>query len=190
MAQGHGQVNTPLKNIYLTGFMCAGKTTAGRALARLLRRPFADSDAIIERRLGRSIYDLVKEEGLAAFRRKEAALVKELAAAGGRVVALGGGVYPSRRWRGLLERSGIVVLLTCRWPELERRLEAGRALRPLLSGGPGRAAARATKLYATRLPHYRRATITVDTSGLKPAQAAALIKKELARLGRAAKKGK
>ncbi|HBA59714.1 MAG TPA: hypothetical protein DCZ92_02605, partial [Elusimicrobia bacterium] len=37
----------PLKNVYLTGFMCAGKTTAGRALARLLRLPFLDSDKLV-----------------------------------------------------------------------------------------------------------------------------------------------
>lgn len=180
MAKKNGKIHKPLKNIYLCGFMCAGKTSAGRALARLLRRPFADSDELIERRLGRTINDFVNKNGLAAFRREEAALVNQLAAAGGRVVALGGGVYPSRRWRGLLERTGSVVLLTCRWPELLRRLELGRGGRPLLAGPWPRAAARAKKLYSARLPHYRRAAFALDTGGLKPAAAARLIKERLA----------
>src|SRR5690349_1071354 len=36
-------------NVAITGFMGAGKTTAGKRLARLLGLPFADTDAEIER---------------------------------------------------------------------------------------------------------------------------------------------
>lgn len=168
-----------LGNIYLTGFMCAGKTSAGRALARALGRPFRDSDLRLERETGKKIYSLVGEQGLRRFRALEAALVTKLSEGRGQVIALGGGVYPSRRWEGLLKRTGTVVFLYCPWPGLESRLKAARGPRPLLSGPWEKAGPRAKKLYAARLPFYRRADLTVNTAGLSPDRAAELIVKKI-----------
>ena len=155
--------------------MCAGKTTAGRALARALGRPFRDSDLCLERETGKKIRELVSNCGLRGFRALEAALVKELSKGPGQVIALGGGVYPSRRWEGLLKRTGTVVFLRCRWPALEKRLQAARGPRPLLAGPWEQAGPRARKLYAARLPFYRRADLTVNTAGISPERAAELI---------------
>jgi len=169
----------PLRNVFLTGFMGSGKTTAGRLLARSLGLAFADSDALVEKRAGRSIAAIAESSGMAAFRRLEAACVKELASGHGRVIALGGGVYPSRRWKKLLKNCGTVVFLNCSWPELKKRLKAASGPRPLLKGPWERAAVRAEKLYARRLPFYRKAGITIKTSGLTPAKTVAAIIKEL-----------
>ena len=169
----------PLKNVYLTGFMCAGKTAAGRELARGLGLPFRDSDALLEKAAEKSVAALVKEKGLARFRALEAALVKVLASSGGQIVALGGGVYPSPEWKRLLGTTGVTVFLACPWPELKKRLKAARGPRPLLAGPWEEAAARAEKLYAERKPFYCLADITVDTAGLTPAGTAAAIKKAL-----------
>lgn len=180
MAKEHGKdTEAAVGNVWLCGFMCAGKTLAGRALARALRRPFADTDALLARRHGAPAGELIKKRGLGAFRRLEAALVKELAAGGGRVVALGGGFYPSGRRAALLKKSGRTVFLSVPWPELLRRLVKNRRGRPLLAGPWGKAAARAEKLFRSRLPYYRRAGLTVDISGLTPPQAAARLKKAL-----------
>jgi len=168
-----------VKNIFLTGFMCAGKTLTGRALARALRLPFRDSDALLGKKAGADAAAIIKTKGLGAFRRLEAELVKNLAARSGQVIALGGGVYPSRRWAGLLKRTGVTVFLYCPWPELEGRLEAARAPRPLLAGPWAKVAPRAKKLYAARLKFYRRADITINTAGLTPAQTAEKTKKAL-----------
>lgn len=167
----------PVSAVFLTGFMCAGKTSAGRLLAGKLGLPFRDSDALVARRAG-GIAALVRKRGLAAFRRLEAAAVKELAAAGG-VIALGGGVYPSRRWRGPLARAGVTVFISCPWKELEARLRTYADGRPLLAGPWPAAAQRARKLYARRLPFYRRADLTVNAAGLDPAGTAELIRKKL-----------
>ncbi|OHE77892.1 MAG: hypothetical protein A2107_03035, partial [Verrucomicrobia bacterium GWF2_62_7] len=161
-----------MTNIYLTGFMCAGKTLAGRVLARRLGRPFADTDALLARKYGAAPGELIKKRGLAAFRVLEAALVRQLAASRGRVIALGGGFYPSGKRAPLLKRSGVTVFLNCPWTELEARLKAARGPRPLLSGPWEAAAPRARRLYAARLPYYRRADLTVAVAGLTPAQAA------------------
>ena len=162
----------PLKNIYLIGFMCAGKTLTGRELAARLRRPFADCDAAVERAAGRSVAAIVGKHGLGAFRRLEAAAVKKLCARRGTVIALGGGVYPSRRWRGLLARTGFTVFLDCGWRELERRLKAGRKGRPLLEGSEAAALRGARRLLEKRLKYYEAADMALDVTGLTPGQAA------------------
>lgn len=179
MAKKHRE-NTapPVGNIYLAGFMCSGKTSAGRLLARRLGRPFADTDAQVARRAGLTVKELVSRRGWRAFRRLEEAELRRLAAGAGRVVALGGGLYPSARWRSLLERTGVTVFLDCPWPELARRLRDNAAGRPLLSGPWKAAGPRAKGLYARRLPFYRRAAVRVDAAGT-PARTAELIRKEL-----------
>lgn len=180
MAQGHGEnITQAVKNIYLTGFMCSGKTLAGRALAKILGRPFRDSDALFEKAAGVKIADFVKAKGLAAFRLAEAGIIRRLAAETGLVAALGGGFYPSGKRAPLLKGSGVTVFLKCPWPELEQRLRAARGPRPLLAGPWDKASARARKLYSARLPYYRRADITVNVAGLTPGAAAARIIKAL-----------
>lgn len=169
----------PVGNIYLAGFMCAGKTSAGRALARLLGLPFRDCDALVEKETGKTVAELVTEKGLAGFRKIEAARVRALAAAGGQVVALGGGVYPSRKWMGLLGRTGLTVFLDCPWPELAVRLKKAAGPRPLLAGPWQRTEIRAKKLYNRRLPFYLRADITLSTAGLSPENIAGLIRRKL-----------
>ena len=57
--------------IYLVGFMGAGKSTVGRALARRLRWSFVDLDREIERRAGAPVPELIAERGEEAFRSLE-----------------------------------------------------------------------------------------------------------------------
>ncbi|MCX5785502.1 MAG: hypothetical protein NTX59_07420 [Elusimicrobia bacterium] len=166
-------------NIYLTGFMCAGKTSTGKALARLLKRKFADSDRLVEKQAGIKIAELVDTKGLRAFRKLEAGAVRALAGKRGLAAALGGGIYPSRRWAGLLKSTGVTVYLHCAWPELEKRLKIARDLRPRLSGHWEQARKRANKLYSKRLPFYRLADLEINAGRLTPAQTAALIARKL-----------
>lgn len=172
-------IEPAVKNIFLTGFMCAGKTSAGSFLAQELGRPFRDSDALLERKTGKTIAALIKEKGLAGFRRLEAANVKRLAAGTGQVIALGGGVYPSRKWKKLLGGSGTTVFLYCPWPELEARLKAASGPRPLLAGPWEKTCERARRLYNRRLPFYRQADLTVSTAGLSPQKAAERVRGKL-----------
>lgn len=169
-----------MKNIYLVGFMCAGKTLTGRALARLLKRKFYDSDLALEKRCGATIAQLLRSNGLSGFRKKEAAQLAALLTRHGLVAALGGGVYPGPRWGKRLAATGTVVYLHCPWPELERRLKASRSGRPLLAGPWSAAAVRAKKLYKKRLGFYRRAEFEINTSRLTPRTAAEKLLKMLA----------
>jgi shikimate kinase / 3-dehydroquinate synthase len=87
----------------LIGFMGAGKTTLARELAAARGVAHADSDRLVEERLGRPIAEVFDTDGEAAFRAAEEAVVLELLAGGGdRVVSLGGGAVLSERVRSAL----------------------------------------------------------------------------------------
>ena len=68
----------PLCNVLLVGFMGSGKTTVGRALARRLGWEFADFDAEVERRAGRSVPRNFAEWGESAFRALEALMASSI----------------------------------------------------------------------------------------------------------------
>jgi shikimate kinase/3-dehydroquinate synthase len=100
------------RHVALIGFMGAGKTTAGEQLARLLGRPFADSDTLIEKRSGKTIGQLFEEEGEGDFRLREAELISELLSwRSPGVFALGGGSPTIPVVRRLLADSALTIVL-------------------------------------------------------------------------------
>lgn len=156
--------------IVLVGLMGAGKSTAGRHLARLLGREFVDLDERIARRATRSISELFAVAGEAAFRDLEVRETLEIEAAirgspAAVVVAAGGGWMANREARAALPGATIVWLKVAP-AEAARRIGRSGAERPLLTGEDP--VARLTSLLDERLPAYREATYTVDTSGLDP----------------------
>ncbi len=65
-------------NIVLIGFMGTGKSAVGRNLARRLEARHLDTDAEIEREAGQPIPQIFADEGEAAFRARETALLSRL----------------------------------------------------------------------------------------------------------------
>ena len=149
-------------NIILVGFMGAGKSICGRLLARRLGRCFVETDDMIVAREGRSIPEIFRDAGETRFRQLESEAVEALKLKSGEVIATGGGM-PCRDGRmELLRELGTVVWLDGDVRELHAR--ASRvAGRPMLDG---RSMAEIEELYRSRQPYYRRAHITVDTTGL------------------------
>jgi len=168
-----------MKNVYVTGFMGAGKSSAGRRLARLLKRRFLDLDADIARRSGRPVAELFAR-GEAFFRRLEAAALRRAARRRGLVVALGGGALLSAANRGLVAGSGVLASLTCAERELWRRLRRDPGGRPLLGPAAGRRQ-RLRRLLRRRQGLYRGADLRVSTTHRSPARAAALLARRLGR---------
>jgi shikimate dehydrogenase len=79
------------ENIVLTGMPSCGKSTVGKRLSETLNRPFIDTDAEIEKKAGMTISDIFATQGEQAFRDLETAVIKEVAAETGVVIATGGG---------------------------------------------------------------------------------------------------
>lgn len=150
-------------NLVLTGFMATGKSSAGRAAAQRLGRPFIDMDAVLVERLGAPIADVFARYGEAHFRQAEGALCRELSSPAGAVIATGGGTIVSVENRLALSRGGLLVCLTCSPQEALRRI-GDPASRPMLNGGDP--AARLSALLAERAPAYDAVPRQIDTSGL------------------------
>jgi shikimate kinase len=140
------------QNIFLIGPMGSGKTAVGRQLARLLDRPFLDSDHEIELRTGADIPLIFEREGEAGFRAREREVIAELTARERIVLATGGGaiLHPESR-RDLAGRGWVVYLETSVAQQAER---AGRTRhRPLLAGRDPEQ--RLAELMRLREPLYR-----------------------------------
>ena len=154
--------------VALTGFMGAGKTRIGRALAALLRWEFVDLDYEIEVREKLAIREVFRIHGEPRFREMETAALRHVLAEviSPTVVALGGGTFVQATNVALLRDAGArVVFLE---PTVEEmlarcRIESQSAqdnARPLVADPDAFRA-----LYAQRLPHYRKADLTVNTAG-------------------------
>ncbi len=157
-------------NIYLVGMMGAGKSTVGKTLARRLSRPFVDTDREIVERTGVPIATIFEIEGEPCFRRRESAVLADLAAGRDAVVATGGGAILAEANRTLMRQSGFVIYLHASLDHLHERTrrDAGR---PLLAQGDRRAIL--ASLLEARDPLYREAAHLVIESGSPSAGALA-----------------
>jgi shikimate kinase len=158
-----------LSGIFLVGFMGAGKTSVGRALARHLNWAFEDLDERIERLERRTVPEIFRDSGESAFRRAEHAAVRdvltELEGGAVKVVALGGGAFVQVSNAALLGASGVpTVFLDAPVEELWQRClkQAGEtgAERPLL-----RSIDQFRELFETRRKHYLQASHKIQTEG-------------------------
>lgn len=152
------------RNLIITGFMATGKTTIGELTAKVLSRPFIDTDRAIERDCGLSVAAIFATRGEAVFRRLESALCRALAAKSGLVIATGGGTLVDKLNFQLLTASGLVICLTASNLALQKRLSNSQH-RPL-AGDWQRLLKIRQRAYA-RFPHR------VDTTDKAPSQVVA-----------------
>jgi shikimate kinase len=151
----------PSCNIFLVGLMGSGKTTIGKLLARARGVDFIDSDHEIIARCGVSIPTIFEIEGEEGFRRRECAVIEDLSARQGIVLATGGGAVLKEENRACLKTRGTVVYLRAQPQELYLRTRHDKN-RPLLqTDDPLK---KLQELYALRHPLYMEAAdIVLDT---------------------------
>ena len=142
----------------LVGFMAAGKTTVGRILAAQLHLPFVDTDEILEHRYG-VIADQFHQDGEAAFRARERAVIEELCDGSSRVLATGGGAFADEANRSRLMSSYLTVYLCAPFARLRERLVGSE--RPLVRDVPEEELERR---FRARQPLYQLAHLTVSGS--------------------------
>jgi shikimate kinase len=156
------------RNLVLIGGRACGKTSVGRALARVLKRPLVDLDEALAAEAGRSIADIVAQEGWPGFRRREKALVAHYGRLSGQVLATGGGVVLDPENVTILREHGLVIWLTADPATLGRRLrqdQGSEASRPSLTGADPEA--ELARVLAEREPLYRAAAhVTLDVAEL------------------------
>lgn len=145
------------KNIFLGGFMAAGKTSVGTALGERTGRPFVDTDRIIEQRAGKSVAQIFATSGEAVFRQMERRVVKELSQLQGMIVALGGGVLTDPVLKSVIMDRGTLVVLSVLPETALRRAAKEEGKRPLLDPE------KVNDLWKRRIPAYSNGHLVIDT---------------------------
>lgn len=150
-----------MPRIFLVGFMGAGKSSIGAALADRLSLGFIDLDGEISRRLNAPIPEIFARFGEAAFRAAESDELEHCAELDDIVVAAGGGAFCSDANREVIHRSGgVSVFLDLPWAVLRQRLMRDHSDRPMYDDTD-----QARLLFEERLPHYRCALVRVSLAG-------------------------
>lgn len=149
-----------MKPIFITGFMGAGKTSAGKALGKRLALTVFDTDELIETALSKTISEIFTDEGEEAFRRYETNVLKKVSW-DNVIVTTGGGIVLKKENREWMKAKGTVIYLHCDFHEVSRRLESDTK-RPLIQNKNSN---QLGDLMKSRLPLYKEADITIDTTG-------------------------
>ncbi|NGP86763.1 shikimate kinase [Fodinibius halophilus] len=158
--------------IFLSGFMGAGKSTVGRALAERLECNFLDLDDKIEEDAGQKIPEIFEQSGEPGFRTAERRALLAVARNYKGVVALGGGSLQNQHLVDHLKLNGLLVFIETPISVILDRI-SGDENRPLLLDDKGNPKSRKTlqkelqDLYDERLPLYEQAVITVTNDGSK-----------------------
>jgi shikimate kinase len=154
-------MNAADPNVYLMGFMGCGKTKIGTLLARSLRRPFIDTDAVIVDESGLSINEIFDRSGEQGFREIERDVIGRVSRMEASVVSLGGGavLFPEN-WDAV-SKSGITIALSYPPEILAARLERKKD-RPLLKEADGNQRIELIRnMLSAREPYYRRADLVL-----------------------------
>ena len=121
-----------MRRIILIGYMGAGKTTVGKALAKELHMPFYDLDWYIESRMHKTVKAIFDERGEAGFRKIEHNMLHEVAEFEDIIISCGGGTPCFFDNIDYMNRQGETVYLKATPEVLYGHLKMGKTIRPLL----------------------------------------------------------
>ena len=121
------------ENIFLIGFMGAGKSTIAKALCKELQMQLVEMDARIVEEQGMSINDIFAQYGEDHFRDIESQLILTLGEEGNTIVSCGGGVVVRPQNIEFMKKGGKVVFLSATPETIYERVKNSTD-RPILNG--------------------------------------------------------
>lgn len=121
------------RRIALTGFMGVGKSSVARHLSSIAKCDRLDLDAYIEKNAGRTIADIINNDGEAAYRSIETEnLARALRETSARILSLGGGTWTIPANRELLAGDKVTtVWLESTFDHCWTNISKSRKERPL-----------------------------------------------------------
>ena len=159
-------------NIVLIGYRGTGKSVISKILAGILHCKCYSLDEKITQQAGKSIREIVEQEGWERFREIERGVVEKVSSeARNSIIDCGGGVVLDERNVADLRRSGKVVLLISSFEKIIQRISRDLRRPPLETTLSFEEEQR--KALSERDPKYRAAADCVfETTDLKPSQTA------------------
>lgn len=122
-----------MNNIYLIGFMGAGKSTVARRLAELTGAQRIEMDQWIEEQQKEKITDIFSKYGEEYFRDLETELLKSLVKQQNLIVSCGGGSVLRDENARLMKEAGRIILLSATAETVYERVKHSTN-RPILNG--------------------------------------------------------
>ena len=157
-----------MTRILLVGFMAAGKTTLGKALARDLGLQFVDLDHYIENRYHCTVSQLFADRGEEAFRQIERNMLHEVAEFENVVISTGGGTPCFFDNMDYMNAQGTTVFLEASVDVIHTRLTIARVQRPLVKDKTADELRQyITDMLERRGPYYTRAHHTFCANRLE-----------------------
>lgn len=156
-----------MRSIILVGYMCAGKTTVGRQLAKELNYSFYDLDWYIEERFHTKISRIFAEEGEARFRDLERRMLREVAEFENVVLSCGGGTPCFFDNMDYMNQTGQTFYLKASPQTLLQHIAISKGERPLLKNkNPEELRTFISEQLVEREPFYEKAQHVIDINVL------------------------
>lgn len=121
------------ENIFLIGFMGAGKSTIAKELQGMLHMNLVEMDARIVEEQGMSINDIFDRFGESHFRDLESQLVLTIGNEGNTIVSCGGGVVVRPENVTNMKKNGKIIFLAATPETIYERVKDSKE-RPILNG--------------------------------------------------------
>ncbi len=173
-----GQQGQRASRIALIGLRGAGKSTLGRMLAEDLGFPFIELSREIEKLAGCSVGEIQALYGLNAYRRYERRAIEEaIQTRPAAVVATPGGVVSDAATFNLLLANCTTVWLRAEPEDHMKRVAAQGDMRPMAASQE--AMADLNGILASRVDHYSKADLNVNTSAQGLQRTFALLRQQV-----------
>lgn len=156
-----------MKAIILVGYMCVGKTTVGRSLAKELGCQFYDLDWYIEERFRKKVPLIFAEQGEEKFRDLERRMLHEVAEFENVVVSCGGGTPCFFDNMEYMNQVATTVYMKASVDTILEHLRLSKGERPLLTRkSTEELRTFVTEQLATRTPFYEQAKYVTNVDVL------------------------
>ena len=119
------------KSIVLIGSMGSGKSAIGKILSKKMGVPLSDTDKIIEKEVGKSIYEIFNERGEKYFRQVEEKVVGRVLDETAHIISTGGGSILSSKTRNAIKSKSFSIWVQCDVNIISNRIR-DQEKRPLL----------------------------------------------------------
>lgn len=158
-------------NLVLIGYRGTGKSAVGALAAARLGRRYVNLDARIVAKAGKTIPEIVAQQGWPAFRDLESEVAREAAQFDNQVIDTGGGIIERPENIDALRSNGCIIWLKASVATIVGRIQDDTQ-RPSLTGGKS-FTEEVTEVLAVRTPKYQAAAHhEIDTDPLTPEQVA------------------